>query len=348
MADDTPQPIIIKRIAGGHGGHHGGSWKVAFADFATAMMAFFMLMWLMGATTAQQRGGISQYFKNPSVVQGASPLPSPNAMEGPGGASTSLIDLGGGASEMYQNPAPADSKESDDARKKAGESGETVEQKMEREQRDAQERAEVAADSERLESLMENLKIAIEQVPTLKPFKDQILLEITTEGLRIQVIDKESRSMFDIGSGSLKDYSLAVLMELAKAIAKVPNRVSISGHTDSKQYNRQQYGNWELSADRANSARRALIAGGVPEPKIGRVVGLSSTVPLDRENDGNPINRRISIVVMNKRTEEAIRQESGSLFSVQDQSSSSSESPTAAAVTPPPPAVPGLPAVGPR
>ena len=142
-------------------------------------------------------------------------------------------------------------------------------------------------------------------------------MDLTAEGLRIQIVDKESRSMFDLGGATLKDYSLAVLLELAKAIKKVPNRVSISGHTDQSKYFRQNYGNWELSTDRANAARRALIAGSLPEEKIGRVVGLGSTALLDPVKTDNPINRRISIVVMNARTEQAIKQESASLFSVQ-------------------------------
>jgi len=295
------QPIVIKRITAGHG-HHGGSWKVAFADFAMAMMAFFLIMWLMGATTADQKGGISQYFKNPSAVQGASPLPSPSAVQGPGGPSSGMIDMGG-STEMYQNPdqptietdAPQDKRDlADDAGSGAGEE-----------------------DKKRLEALMVDLKDAVQQREALKPFADQLLMDLTAEGLRIQVVDKESRSMFALGSPTLETFSTAMLQELAAIISTVPNRISISGHTDGRPYNRFKYGNWELSADRANAARRALIDGGMPDDKIGRVVGLSSFAPLDPVHVENPINRRISIIVMNQRTEDAIRQESGALFSVQ-------------------------------
>jgi chemotaxis protein MotB len=302
--EDAPQPIVIKRIVAGHG-HHGGGWKVAFADFATAMMAFFLLMWLMGSTSAEQKGGISQYFKNPSVAQGVSPSPSPSAVQGPGGASSAMIDLGG-STEQYKNPASAAGKEDDDPTKKANatdDDGTAAAEKVE---------------TARLETLKEDLNKAIDEEGSLKPFKDQIMMDLTPEGLRIQIVDKESRSMFDVGGATLKDYSLMVLLELAKAIQKVPNRVSISGHTDQSKYYRQNYGNWELSTDRANSARRALIAGGLPEEKIGRVVGLASTALLDPVKPDNPINRRISIIVMNARTEQAIQQESASLFSVQD------------------------------
>lgn len=291
--EDAPQPIIIKRIAGGHG-HHGGSWKVAFADFATAMMAFFMLMWLMGSTSAEQRGGIAEYFNNPSAAQGVSPTPSPSAVQGPGGASSELIDMGGSV-EQYKNPAPAKAEEDPDPTIKAEE---------------AALKAAEAAEAQQLDNLKTDLQQAIDLDPLLKPFKDQIILDLTPEGLRIQIVDKENRSMFDLGGATLKDYSLAVLLELAKAIKTVPNKISISGHTDPSKYIRQNYSNWELSSDRANAARRALIVGGLPEAKIGRVVGLADAALLDTQNPQNPINRRISIIVMNARTEAAIRQES--------------------------------------
>ena len=329
MADDSPQPIVIKRIAAAHA-HHGGSWKVAFADFATAMMAFFLMMWLMGGTTAEQKGGISQYFKNPSAVQGASPTPSPTAVQGPGGPSSSLIKLGG-STELYKNPAPARGKESDDPSKKAIEADPV--KAAAAAAKKAEEEKEETEDSERLSSLEGNLRGIIDGESTLKPFKDQILIDKTVEGLRIQIMDKENHSMFDIGSATLKDYSMAVLLELAKAIAKVPNRISITGHTDAGKYMRQNYSNWELSADRANAARRALIAGGLPEDKIGRVVGLASTAMIDTSRPDEPSNRRISIIVMNKRTEQAIRQESESLLSVQQE-----RLPRMSANEPPPPA----------
>lgn len=289
----APQPIVIKRIAGGHG-HHGGSWKVAFADFATAMMAFFLLMWLMGSTSAEQKGGISQYFENPSAVQGVSPTPSPTAVQGPGGASSELIDMGG-STEQYKNKAPAEGEEDPDPTKKAVE---------------AAAKAAEAAETAQLGKLKDDLQQAIELEASLQPFKDQIMLDLTAEGLRIQIVDKENRSMFDLGGATLKDYSLALLLKLAKVIQTVPNHISISGHTDQSKYIRQNYSNWELSTDRANSARRALIVGGLPEEKIGRVVGLASTALLDPQQPSNPINRRISIIVMNARTEQAIKQES--------------------------------------
>ncbi|HEY7640623.1 MAG TPA: flagellar motor protein MotB [Steroidobacteraceae bacterium] len=308
--EEAPRPIIIKKVKKGGHAHHGGSWKVAFADFATAMMAFFLLMWLMEATTEEQRGAISQYFNNPSDVQGASPVPSPSPIQGPGGASTSMIKLGGGM-ELHHDPAPpapiapptpgsqTATRPDDDAARRDEEANEKL-------------------DAERLAGLLQDLRTAIDERESLAKYKDQILLDVTPEGVRIQIIDHERRSMFPLGSARLEDFSSAIIKELAHIITTVPNRISISGHTDVKPYVAVNYTNWELSADRANAARRALIAGGAPAEKIGRVVGLASSVLLDPSQPESPVNRRISIVVMNKRTEQAISQENGNLLMVQE------------------------------
>ena len=272
--DDKKQPIVIKKIKKGGGGHHGGAWKVAYADFVTAMMAFFLLMWLLGSTGAEDRQAISDFFQNPSAVQG------------PGGASTSMIKLGGalevpkGEGEPMRKPTPA----------------EEVSQDMQEE------------DEEKLDELMQRLKEQIENTPSLADFKDQLLLDITSEGLRIQIVDKKNRPMFDLGSAELKWYTKEILHELAKTISEVPNHVSVSGHTDATAFTgaRPNYTNWELSADRANAARRELNWGGLTPEKFGRVVGLASSVPMIKDDPYAPVNRRISIVVLNRATERAI------------------------------------------
>lgn len=302
-AKDEAAPIIIKRVKKHGHGHHGGSWKVAFADFATAMMAFFLLMWLMGSTTEEQKGAISEYFNNPSATPGTSSSPVPSQVQGPGGASTSMIQLGGG---MELNKTTT---ESEDAREPQ------VQVELAQE---AQLEAELKADAERLEGLMGQLREAIDQRETLAAFKDQILLDVTPEGIRIQIVDHERRPMFPLGSAVLEEFSANILRELAGIVNGVPNRLSISGHTDVRPYVKVNYSNWELSADRANAARRALLTGGLPAEKVGRVVGLASSVLLDADTPDSPLNRRISIIVMNKRTENAIFQENGALFSVQD------------------------------
>jgi chemotaxis protein MotB len=302
---EEPRPIIIKKIRKGGHGHHGGSWKVAFADFATAMMAFFLLMWLMEATTEEQRGAISQYFNNPSDIQGASPVPSSSPIQGPGGASTSMIKLGGGM-ELHHDPAPpapvAPPTPGVQTATRADDDG-AQDEKL---------------DNERLAALLDALKKGIDERESLAKYKDQILLDVTPEGVRIQIIDHERRSMFPLGSARLENFSSDIIKELAHIISSVPNRISISGHTDRKPYVAVNYTNWELSADRANAARRALLAGGLPAEKIGRVVGLASSVLLDASQPESPVNRRISIVVMNKRTEQAISQENGNLLMVQE------------------------------
>jgi chemotaxis protein MotB len=177
-------------------------------------------------------------------------------------------------------------------------------------------------DNERLAGLLNDLHKAIDERESLAKFKDQILLDVTPEGVRIQIVDHERRSMFPIGSARLEDFSSDILKELAHIVSGVPNRISISGHTDKRQYVAVNYTNWELSADRANAARRALLAGGLAPEKIGRVVGLASSVLLDPSTPESPVNRRISIVVMNKRTEAAISAENGNLLMVQETGSS--------------------------
>jgi len=296
-------PIIIKRIKKNAHGHHGGSWKVAFADFATAMMAFFLLMWLMGSTSEKEKGAISEYFRNPSAVAGASVVPSPSNIQGPGGSSTSMIQLGG-SMELHKAATPPT--ENAIPTTQSGASPEEVRLK-----------AEEQLDSERLEGLLQQLRDAIDQREALAAFKEQILLDVTPEGIRIQVVDHERRSMFPLGSAVLETFSASILRELAGIVNSVPNRISISGHTDIRPYVKINYSNWELSADRANAARRAMVGGGLPAEKIGRVVGLASSVLLDAQSPDSPLNRRISIIVMNKRTEDAISQENGALFSVQ-------------------------------
>lgn len=291
MADkDKAQPIIIKKVNKGGGGHHGGAWKVAYADFVTAMMAFFLVMWLVGTLPEESLSGISEYFKNPSVLSGTSRTPPPNAL-GAGGAGTNPVKV----SKNMTSPTMGGEGP------KVGE-GESP--------RDAEEAKEVARqlEQQKLESLLAELKDAIETSESLAQFKDQLLLDITPEGLRIQIVDQQNRPMFDVGSSRLKDYTTEILRELSPYMNKVENRISITGHTDQSRYaSPSGYSNWELSADRANAARRALVAAGLSEEKLSRVVGLSSSVLFDKENPTNPINRRISIIVMSQAAEEAAR-----------------------------------------
>jgi chemotaxis protein MotB len=258
------------------------------------MMAFFLVMWLVASVSKEERAAIFEYFKNPSMQQGQAPKLAPGR-SGPGGASTAAINLRGGMDAPRSQPSidmgaalMAQPQPSLDAATPEELSEEEVERRM-------------------LEDLKRELEEAIAKSQALEPFKDQLLIDITPEGLRIQIVDAQNRPMFDLGSAHLKDYTTAILYELAKYLNDVPNNLSLSGHTDTTPYvgNQRGYSNWELSADRANAARRALLRGGLDEAKIARVVGLASEVLFDREHPTNPINRRISIIVMTKKAEAA-------------------------------------------
>ncbi len=291
MAENKPTVIVRRVKKGGHAAHHGGAWKVAYADFVTAMMAFFLVLWLMAATTKPERASISEYFRNPSPLSGQSPTPAPG-MAGPGGASTSMIKLGGATDVSRGNS-------NDPFQNHQAERPVPQEDEREREKK-------------QLEVLKQELEEAISKSQALEPFKDQLLLDLTPEGLRIQIVDKQNRPMFDMGSAALKTYTRDILRELSQFINHVPNRISITGHTDITAYNAAHgYSNWELSADRANAARRALLDGGMADDKVTRVVGLSSSVLFDKTQPDNPINRRISIVVMTKAAEAAALAGSG-------------------------------------
>ena len=311
-SDKNARPIIIvKRKKKGVEGHHGGAWKVAYADFVTAMMAFFLVMWLVTAVSKEQRAAVFEYFKNPSMESGKSVKAAPGQM-GPGGASTSPINLGGGLDALRSRitkmtdigaTAALIRKEdsSDPASKNPPSSPDPSKNETEAQARERVQEAE----HKKLETLMEELKEAVSKSQALEPFKDQLLLDITPEGIRIQIVDAQNRPMFDIGSARLRDYTQNILHEIAPYLSSVPNRISITGHTDIRPYpGRGGYSNWELSADRANAARRELTVAGLPDEKIARVVGLASSVLFDRANPQSPINRRISIVIMTKQAEE--------------------------------------------
>lgn len=269
------QPIIIKRKKVVAAGHHGGSWKVAFADFATAMMAFFLVLWLTATATPEQKLAVEGYFRDPvGYTEGGARNP---------------VDLGGSASvvrEYSENVEDSDIQIED---RVVEEMAQTLEQQQ-------------------MEQLFQDLKDRIAENETLQEFKDQLLIDITSEGLRIQIVDRSQRPMFDSGRAELKYYSQDILFELAKTLSKVRNKLSITGHTDSTPFRgRPGYTNWELSADRANTARRALVAGGVDGRQIGRVVGLSDSVLFNKDDPQAPVNRRISIIVMNKKAADGIQ-----------------------------------------
>ena len=306
---ENNQPIIVKRVKKVAGGHHGGAWKIAFADFATAMMAFFLVMWLMSVATPEQKKLISGYFKDPiGFSESASPY---------------VIDLGGSPTPApdrtlnQQEQDPADAVDAADAEVDL-QQAESIAEEVER---------------ERLELLLQELQNKVDENPQLQRFKDQILFEITQDGLRIQIMDAENRPMFASGSARLQPYFEDILLALTDTIAAVPNKISVSGHTDAQPFvGRGGYGNWELSADRANAARRVLIAGGYDDEQVARVVGYASSALFDREDPLNPVNRRIDIVVLTKKAQRAIEGE-------QSDAAGDAADPPAAPDTAQPPAV---------
>jgi chemotaxis protein MotB len=289
MSEPKP-PIIVKRIRKFNGGRHGGAWKIAYADFVTAMMAFFLLMWLLGSTTRADLEGIAEYFKTPLKV----------AMQGGSGSGDSSSVIKGGGADLTR------------------ETGQIKRGKIEAPKKTYNLKAAQAElerlEAEKLKALKKRLEMTIENNATLRQFKRQLLIDITSEGLRIQIVDEQNRPMFNLASAELQPYTKIILREIGAMLNDVRNRISLSGHTDSIQYANagRGYSNWELSADRANASRRELVAGGMDEDKMLRVVGLASSVPFQDAAPTDPVNRRISIIVMNKETEDAItRQASG-------------------------------------
>lgn len=290
MADEGMRPIIVKRIKKTAGGHHGGAWKIAYADFVTAMMAFFLLMWLLGSTAKGDLEGISEFFKTPLKV----------AMSGGSGSGDSSSIIQGGGTDLTRRNGQV-------------KKGDTPPENKTYDLNAAKAQVE-RAEGERLRGLKARLESVIEANETLKKYKNQLLLDITSEGLRIQIVDEQNRPMFALAKAKLQPYTDDILHVLGMVLNDVPNRIGLSGHTDSTPYYSDAgYSNWELSADRANASRRALVAGGLADDKILRVVGLAAAAPLDRADPFNPINRRISIIVMNKRTEDAVMRDAATL-----------------------------------
>ncbi|MEO1750673.1 flagellar motor protein MotB [Thiofaba sp. EF100] len=276
MQTEHQRPIIIKKVKKGGHGHHGGAWKIAYADFVTAMMAFFLLMWLLGSTSKEDLQGIAQYFQNPLMVSlsGGSST----------GDRTSIIPGGGqDLTRVDGQVKKAEVVDPEEAKKRL------------REQ-----------EAKRMQETKEKLEKMIEQDNVLKEFKNQLKIDITPEGLRIQIVDQDKRPMFDLASARMAPYAEAILRKVAPIVNELPNKITVLGHTDSRPFGsgRGDYSNWELSADRANAARRMLNASGIAEGKVMRVSGLADSVPFNPGDPADPINRRISIILLKKEVEE--------------------------------------------
>jgi chemotaxis protein MotB len=278
--EEQQRPIIIKKIKKGDHGHHGGAWKVAYADFVTAMMAFFLLMWLLNATTKEQKEGISDYF-NPTVqVVSAS-------TSGSGGVMGGLTVSPDGAKQSDTQPfIPSTPTETAPAKTADELSDEALEQEKQK----------------REEAKFDEIKKQIQEAmddPELKELAKNLKIDMTPEGLRIQIVDQEGESMFPSGSAQPFAKTEKLMAKVAEIIKSVPNQISVRGHTDAAPYSDERgYTNWELSSDRANSSRRVLLDNGVPMNKVANVVGKADTDHFIADNPMDPQNRRISIILL--------------------------------------------------
>lgn len=286
--DPNKRPIIVKKHHAPHDDDHGGQWKIAYADFVTAMMAFFLVMWLLSSTTEAQKDGIAQFFNASSILN----MPSGNGA------------LDGGRSMLVAGDSREDSLTtvSDGGLREDSEGGETANQG------EAAQATSSAGQSSGLRDPIERqrfeaMKAEIErQLGTadgaLRDFAQNIQVEMTPEGLRLQIFDRDGTPMFAPGGTEPTPRLNRILQVLGSILATVPNAVVVAGHTDAQAFNRNGYGNWELSSDRANSTRRVLEQNGVPAARMYRVEGKASVEPLMQEAPNDPRNRRIAITVM--------------------------------------------------
>ncbi len=270
------QPIIINKKVkkGGDHGHYGGAWKVAYADFVTAMMAFFLLLWLLSTTTLEQKAGIGDYFTPTTMwrpgssgaggILGGQTLSDSGVKIGEGGTPSVVVELTPPNKRAYEKD---------------------IEELI------------AKREQESFDEAVETLNKAITDSPELSDLKDNIQVDMTSEGIRIQIADREGGALFQAGSPKMIPRMRDLLDQIAKVVAKLPNTVSISGHTDASPFNRGDYSNWELSSDRANASRRVLVSSGIDAKRIVQVVGKADQEPLIEEDPFLPQNRRVSIVL---------------------------------------------------
>jgi chemotaxis protein MotB len=320
-AADGERPIIVKKIKKGGHAAHGGAWKVAYADFVTAMMAFFLLLWLLNVTTDEQKKGVADYFSPASVSRsfsGAGGVMGGRTIIEDGGKISSFglptMIVGPSSEKTDQPDQPQYDQKYQDARQPPPSPGQRGDLSPDRTdgsqgpglyerqgQIDAQAAAERMAEVERenFQAAEEAIRQAISENPQLAEIAKQIVFDTTPEGFRIQLVDQEQSSMFPSGSAGMSDKTRRLMQQVAQAVSKLPNKLAISGHTDAQPFRGQgNYSNWELSTDRANASRRALIEAGVPSERIRQVTGNADQDPMIKDNPLDPRNRRIAILVL--------------------------------------------------
>ncbi|QIL45094.1 flagellar motor protein MotB [Acidovorax sp. HDW3] len=309
MAEKKLQPIIIKRVKKSGHAAHGGAWKIAYADFVTAMMAFFLLMWLLGSTAKGDLQGIAAYFASPLKV----------SMQGGDGAGSSSSIIPGGGTDLSKVHGQV----------RRSDSTENTARRM-----DINSRAERARqDAQRIKALQAKIDAMISGNPKLNEYRSQIRMDVTPDGLQIQIVDEQNRPMFDSGSPLVKPYMRDILREIGSALGGVENHISLAGHTDATPYGNgdKGYSNWELSADRANASRRELVAAGMPDDKLVRVVGLAASDPLDAKDPRAAINRRITVTVLTREAEERLAGRSAPQVTIEQLQSEKQDNPQATA-----------------
>jgi chemotaxis protein MotB len=312
MAKNSNAPIIIKKVKkGGHDAPHGGAWKVAYADFVTAMMAFFLLLWLLNVTTDIQKRGIADYFQ-PTIASksqsGAGGILGGMTVGQPGAQQTSSVEpsltlsqpmlrqLNDSDDDDQENAAGRDDVSDNGGgagrdRNRDGQRPKLSEAELERQVAEREDRRFAAAEFA--------LHQAVEQLPDLKGLAENLIVDRTLEGLRIQLVDQDKSSMFALGSADPDDNARKLIAVVSQVVQRLPNKISITGHTDAVSYMvGRKYSNWELSSDRANASRREFVADGVPPERIDRVVGLADRDLLVPSDPTSPRNRRISIVLL--------------------------------------------------
>jgi chemotaxis protein MotB len=298
MANDGA--IIIKRIKkSGHGGHHGGAWKVAYADFVTAMMAFFLLLWLINTTTPEQKRGIADYFAAQSISQTSSG--SGGVLDGKVLGTDGVRSAGVTSIEEKNTPsAPSDPTHSKEKQNKRG--GATDAQgtspASQVQSDDHLQHSLPSSQDQQFESAAESIRQALQQMPDIAELSRQLILDQTPEGMRIQLVDQDGRPMFKAGTAEPMPYTRKLLSEIAKIIDRLPNRISIAGHTDGKAFEANGVSNWELSAARANAARAIVTGSGVSNDRIYEVAGKAGSEPLLPEDPNASANRRLSITLL--------------------------------------------------
>lgn len=342
--NEVPQPIIVKKIKKGGHGHHGGAWKVAYADFVTAMMAFFLLMWLLNVTTEEQKNAISNYF-DPTHPRVSSELSGSGGILGgltmsPDGAQVSNVqdvavpttpttprsgmamgdkrDQLGSSSYRGDTFDPVmDGNEASDTDKASStdedgndlKDGLNIFEEIENIEQADLEQLEAVVDAfqnEEFEDVKQQIIEQVEKSPELNDLMDNLMIDITPEGLRIQIIDNEGRSMFPIGKANMYDFMRQLVAEVTQVIISQPNQISVRGHTDGKPYPEgATYNNWNLSSDRALASQRAIIDSGLPVTRIQNVIGKADREHLLPEEPLSARNRRISVILLRQELDNA-------------------------------------------